>query len=156
MHLRLPWFIAAIWSTRDDIKKIIKNYESEVNHSEDLRPEFLSGASLFSVILKNPNYGKSSEEAAIKFGIRLLNPKIRLLRLLSIKLHANKTWEVMQWPYSKHMQWWCFRTKGYCCTDCSIIFICRRIDCQIKRFWSDCRSQRIREREISLQWKSRE
>lgn len=44
------------------IKKSIENYELEVNYSEDLKPEFFSGSSQFSVILKNLNYGKSLEE----------------------------------------------------------------------------------------------
>ena len=47
------------------IKKIIENHELEVNYSEDLKPEFYSDFSLFSVILKNLNYGKSLEEVAI-------------------------------------------------------------------------------------------
>ena len=47
------------------IKKIIENYEVEVNYSEDLKPEFFSDSSQFSVILKNLNYGKSLEEVAI-------------------------------------------------------------------------------------------
>ena len=47
------------------IKKIIENYELEVNYSEDLKPEFYSDSSQFSVILKNLNYGKSLEEVAI-------------------------------------------------------------------------------------------
>ena len=48
------------------IKKIIENYELEVNYSEDLKPEFFSDFSQFSVILKNLNYGKSLEEVAIE------------------------------------------------------------------------------------------
>ena len=47
------------------IKKIIENYELEVNYSEDLKPEFFSDSSQFSVILKNLNYGKSLEKVAI-------------------------------------------------------------------------------------------
>ena len=47
------------------IKKIIENYELEVNYSEDLKPESYSDSSHFSVILKNLNYGKSLEEVAI-------------------------------------------------------------------------------------------
>ena len=47
------------------IKKIIENYELEVNYSEDLKPEFYSDSSQFSVILKNLNYGKYLEEVAI-------------------------------------------------------------------------------------------
>ena len=46
------------------IKKIIENYELEVNYSEDLKQEFFSDSSQFSVILKNLNYGKSLEEVA--------------------------------------------------------------------------------------------
>ena len=46
------------------IKKIIENYELEVNYSEDLKPEFYSDSSQFSAILKNLNYGKSLEEVA--------------------------------------------------------------------------------------------
>ena len=44
------------------IKKSIENYELEVNYSENLKPEFFSDSSQFSVILKNLNYGKSLEE----------------------------------------------------------------------------------------------
>ena len=47
------------------IKKIIENYELEVNYSEDLKPEFYSDSSQFSVILKNLNYGKSIEALVI-------------------------------------------------------------------------------------------
>ena len=47
------------------IKKIIENYEVEVNYNEDLKPEFFSDSSQFTVILKNLNYGKSLEEVAI-------------------------------------------------------------------------------------------
>ena len=43
------------------IKKIIENYEVEVNYREDLKPEFFSDSSQFSVILKNLNYGKTIE-----------------------------------------------------------------------------------------------
>ena len=50
------------------IKKIIENYEVKVNYSEDLKPEFFSDSSQFSVILKNLNYGKSLEELAIASG----------------------------------------------------------------------------------------
>ena len=50
------------------IKKIIENYEVEVNYNEDLKPEFFSDSSQFSVILKNLNYGKSLEELAIASG----------------------------------------------------------------------------------------
>ena len=46
------------------IKKIIENYEVEVNYNEDLKPEFFSDSSQFTVILKNLNYGKSLEEVA--------------------------------------------------------------------------------------------
>ena len=67
------------------IKKIIENYESEVNYSEDLRPEFSSDSSQFSVILKNLNYGKSLEKVAIDVAIDKLHvtaptkEKIRLI-----------------------------------------------------------------------------
>ena len=47
------------------IKKIIENYEVEVNYNEDLKPEFFSDSSQFSVILKNLNYGKSIEDLVI-------------------------------------------------------------------------------------------
>ena len=47
------------------IKKIIENYEVEVNYSEDLKPEFYSDSSQFTVILKNLNYGKSIEDLVI-------------------------------------------------------------------------------------------
>ena len=42
------------------IKKIIENYETEPNYSADLKPEFFSDYSQFSVILKNLNYGVNS------------------------------------------------------------------------------------------------
>lgn len=44
------------------IKKIIENYVSEVNYNEDLKPEFFSDSSQFSVILKNLNYGRELGE----------------------------------------------------------------------------------------------
>ena len=47
------------------IKKIIENYKVEVNYNEDLKPEFFSDSSQFSVILKNLNYGKSIENLVI-------------------------------------------------------------------------------------------
>ena len=51
---------------RRGIKKIIENYETEPNYSEDLKPEFFSDTSQFSVVLKNLNYGKSIEKLAIE------------------------------------------------------------------------------------------
>ena len=48
------------------IKKIIENYETEPNYSADLKPEFFSDYSQFSVILKNLNYG-------VKSGVRVEN-----------------------------------------------------------------------------------
>ena len=47
------------------IKKIIENYETEPNYSVELKPEFFSDSSQFTVILKNLNYGKSIENLAI-------------------------------------------------------------------------------------------
>ena len=74
------------------IKKIIENYEVEVNYREDLKPEFFSDSSQFSVILKNLNYGKTienlvfiSKNQTIKAENPLLSPKIRLLKQPSIK-----------------------------------------------------------------------
>ena len=50
---------------RRGIKKIIENYETEPNYSAELKPEFFSDSSQFSVVLKNLNYGKSIEKLAI-------------------------------------------------------------------------------------------
>ena len=47
------------------IKKIIENYELEVNYCEYLKPEFFSDSFHCSVILKNLNYGKSIENLVI-------------------------------------------------------------------------------------------
>ena len=62
------------------IKKIIENYELEVNYIEDLKPEFYSDSSKFSVILKNLNYGKSLEEVAIASEKLRLTPKMLRLK----------------------------------------------------------------------------
>ena len=67
------------------IKKIIENYELEVNYSEDLKPEFFSDSSQFSVILKNLNYGKSIENLVIDSKNQAIRLKTRLLRRLSAK-----------------------------------------------------------------------
>ena len=62
------------------IKKSIENYELEVNYSEDLKPDFFSDSSQFSVILKNLNYGKSLEEAINRLKVNK-NTKAKALRL---------------------------------------------------------------------------
>ena len=62
------------------IKKSIENYELEVNYSEDLKLEFFSDFSQFSVILKNLNYGKSLEEAINRLKVNK-NTKAKALRL---------------------------------------------------------------------------
>lgn len=49
---------------RSSIKKIIENYETEPNYSVELKSEFFSDSSQFSVVLKNLNYGKSIEKLA--------------------------------------------------------------------------------------------
>ena len=73
------------------IKKIIENYESEVNYSEDLRPEFSSDSSQFSVILKNLNYGKSLEKVAIDVAIDVAIGKMNATE--NIKSKARKIYE---------------------------------------------------------------
>ena len=65
------------------IKKIIENYELEVNYSEDLKPEFFSDSSQFSVILKNLNYGKSIENLVI-------DSKNQAIETAISKMNANK------------------------------------------------------------------
>ena len=79
------------------IKKIIENYELEVNYSEDLKPEFFSDSSQFSVILKNLNYGKSIENLVIgskNQAIKTENPAIEFqnqaIETAISKMNANK------------------------------------------------------------------
>ncbi len=79
------------------IKKIIENYELEVNYSEDLKPEFFSDSSQFSVILKNLNYGKSIENLVIgskNQAIKTENPAIEFqnqaIEAAISKMNANK------------------------------------------------------------------
>ena len=79
------------------IKKIIENYELEVNYSEDLKPEFFSDSSQFSVILKNLNYGKSienlvidSKNQAIKTENQAIEFKNQAIETAINKMNANK------------------------------------------------------------------
>ncbi len=79
------------------IKKIIENYETEVNYSDELRPEFFSDSSQFSVILKNLNYGKSIENLVIgskNQAIKSENPAIesqnQAIETAINKMNANK------------------------------------------------------------------
>ena len=79
------------------IKKIIENYEVEVNYREDLKPEFFSDSSQFSVILKNLNYGKSIENLVIgskNQAIKTENPAIEFqnqaIETAISKMNANK------------------------------------------------------------------
>ena len=80
------------------IKKIIENYEVEVNYNEDLKPEFFSDSSQFSVILKNLNYGKSIEDLVIDSknpAIEAENPAIEAenpaIEAEINKMNVNKT-----------------------------------------------------------------
>lgn len=70
---------------RSSIKKIIENYETEPNYSVELKPEFFSDSSQFSVVLKNLNYGKSIEKLAIEEAINSMkankNTKSKALML---------------------------------------------------------------------------
>ena len=72
------------------IKKIIENYELEVNYSEDLKPEFFSDSSQFSVILKNLNYGKSLEEVAIASEKVAIEPQNVTIEEAINRLEVNK------------------------------------------------------------------
>ena len=79
------------------IKKIIENYELEANYSEDLKPEFFSDSSQFSVILKNLNYGKSIENLVVDSknrAIKTENPAIEFqnqaIETAISKMNANK------------------------------------------------------------------
>ena len=72
------------------IKKIIENYELEVNYSEDLKPEFFSDSSQFSVILKNLNYGKSLEEVAIALKKVAIESKNVTIEEAINRLEVNK------------------------------------------------------------------
>ena len=79
------------------IKKIIENYETEANYSEDRKPEFFSDSSQFSVILKNLNYGKSIENLVIDSknqAIEAENPAIEsqnpAIETAISKMNANK------------------------------------------------------------------
>lgn len=70
---------------RSSIKKIIENYETEPNYSVELKPEFFSDSSQFSVVLKNLNYGKSIEKLVIEEAINSMkankNTKSKALML---------------------------------------------------------------------------
>ena len=57
------------------IKKVIENYETEPNYSAELKPEFFSDTSQFSVVLKNLNYGKSIEKLAIASEMLAVEPQ---------------------------------------------------------------------------------
>ena len=72
------------------IKKIIENYEVEVNYNEDLKPEFFSDSSQFSVILKNLNYGKSLEEVAIALKKVAIESKNVTIEEAINRLEVNK------------------------------------------------------------------
>ena len=72
------------------IKKIIENYEVEVNYNEDLKPEFFSDSSQFSVILKNLNYGKSLEEVAIALKKVAIESKNVTIKEAINRLEVNK------------------------------------------------------------------
>ena len=72
------------------IKKIIENYETEVNYSDELRPEFFSDSSQFSVILKNLNYGKSLEEVAIASEKVAIKPKNVTIEEAINRLEVNR------------------------------------------------------------------
>ena len=79
------------------IKKIIENYETEPNYSTELKPEFFSDTSQFSVVLKNLNYGKSIESLVIASknqAIGAENPTIespnQAIEVAINKMDANK------------------------------------------------------------------
>ena len=79
------------------IKKIIENYETEMNYSEDRKPEFFSDSSQFSVILKNLNYGKSienlvidSKNQAIKTENTAIESQNPAIETAISKMNANK------------------------------------------------------------------
>ena len=79
------------------IRKIIENYETEPNYSAELKPEFFSDSSQFSVILKNLNYGKSIENLVIDSknqAIRAEDPAIesqnQAIEVAINKMSANK------------------------------------------------------------------
>ena len=79
------------------IRKIIENYETEVNYSEDLKPEFFSDPSQFSAILKNLNYGKSienlvfdSKNQAIEAEKQAIEPKNQAIETAINKMSPNK------------------------------------------------------------------
>ena len=72
------------------IKKIIENYETEANYSEDLKPEFFSDSSQFSVILKNLNYGKSIEKLTIASEKLAIEPQKVAIEDVVNSMKANK------------------------------------------------------------------
>ena len=72
------------------IKKIIENYESEHNYSSDLKPEFFSDSSQFSVVLKNLNYGKSIEKLAIASEKLAIDPQNVAIEDAINSMKANK------------------------------------------------------------------
>ena len=72
------------------IKKIIENYETEPNYSVELKPEFFSDSSQFTVILKNLNYGKSIEKLAIAFEKLAVEPQKVAIEDAINSMKANK------------------------------------------------------------------
>ena len=79
------------------IKKIIEGYETEPNYSSNLKPEFFSDSSQFSVILKNLNYGKSIENLvidlknqAIQFEKPAIESSNQAIETAINKMNANK------------------------------------------------------------------
>ena len=72
------------------IKKIIENYETEPNYSAELKPEFFSDSSQFSVVLKNLNYGKSIEKLAIASEKLAVEPQKVAIEDAINSLKANK------------------------------------------------------------------
>ena len=72
------------------IKKIIEGYETEPNYSSDLKPEFFSDSSQFSVILKNLNYGKSIEKLVIDSKNQAMESEKSAIETAINKMNANK------------------------------------------------------------------
>lgn len=72
------------------IKKIIENYEVEVNYREDLKPEFFSDSSQFSVILKNLNYGKTIENLVFISKNQAIESKNQAIETAFNKMNASK------------------------------------------------------------------
>ena len=72
------------------IKKIIENYELEVNYSKYMKPEFYSDSYQLSVILKNLKYGKSLEEVAIASEKVAIEPQNVAIEEAINRLEVNK------------------------------------------------------------------